>query len=140
MIHRIAAALVLCISLASCNKNDVPPVGQQLFQGQGNVRVVDARIVPTADASPATSGGTLGYVVAQLELTNDLNIDFTPTADHFYLMDRQNFKYQGKDSGSSVFIGVSNSTEVLKKNEKRIYTVGFRTQDPSVSGTIYYER
>ncbi len=140
MIHRIAAALLLCMSLASCNKDDVPPVATTLFQGQGNVKVLDARIVPTGDSSAQTSGGTLGYVIARVEFTNDTGLVMTPSVEHFYLMDRQNFKYQAKDSGSSVFVGVSNSQQPLALNAKREYTIGFRTADPSVSGTIYYER
>jgi hypothetical protein len=140
MIQRLAAALVLCMSLASCNKEDVPPVATLLFQGQGNVKVLDARIVPTGDASAATSGGTLGYVIARVEFTNDTGLVITPAIDHFYLLDRQNFRYQAKDSGSSVFIGVSNSQQPLAVNAKREYTIGFRTADPSVSGTIFYER
>ena len=140
MIQRIAAAILLCMSLASCNKEDMPPVATTLFQGQGNVQVLDARIVPTSDSSAAVSGGTLGYVVAKVEFTNDFGYDMTPTVDHFYLMDRANRRYQGQDSGSSVFVGISNSQEALKKGAKRIYTFGFRTSDPSVSGTIFYER
>jgi hypothetical protein len=139
MIHRFAAALLLLASLAACKENDTP-IGQQLFRGQGNVRVLDARIVLTGDSSPQTGGGTLGYVMARVEFTNDLGYDLTPSVDNFFLLDRNNNRYQAKDSGSSVFTGVSNSTQPLKKGEKREYTFGFRTSDPNVSGTIFYER
>jgi hypothetical protein len=139
MIHRFAAALVLLASLAACKENDTP-IGQQFFHGVGNVRVLDAHIVPTGDSSAQTGGGTLGYVVARIEFTNDLGYDLTPSVSNFYLIDRNNNRYQAKDSGSSVFTGVSNSTLPLKKDEKREYTIGFRTSDPSISGTIFYER
>lgn len=138
MIHRFAAALLLCVSLAACKENDNP--GPQLFHGSGDVKVLEAHIVPTGEASATTSGGTLGYVVARVELTNDFGVDATPQISNFYLIDLKNNRYQAKDSGSSVFMGVSNSTAPLKKDEKREYTIGFRTSDPNVSGTILYER
>jgi hypothetical protein len=138
MIHRFAAALLLCISLAACKENDNP--GQRLFQGSGDVKVLEAHIVPTGEASASTSGGTLGYVVARVELTNDFGVDATPQISNFYLIDSKNNRYQAKDSGSSVFMGVSNSTMPLKKDEKREYTIGFRTTDPNISGMILYER
>lgn len=138
MIHRFAVALLLCASLAACKENDNP--GRQLFQGVGDVKVLEAHIVPTGEASASTSGGTLGYVVARVELTNDFGVDATPQIANFYLIDQKNNRYQGKDSGSSVFTGVSNSTQPLKKDEKREYVVGFRTADPNIAGTILYER
>jgi hypothetical protein len=138
MIHRFAAALLLCVGLVACKENDNP--SQQLFVGAGDVKVLEAHIVPTGEASATTSGGTLGYVVARVELTNDFGIDATPQIANFYLIDRKNNRYQAKDSGSSVFMGVSNSTMPLKKDEKREYTIGFRTSDPNVAGTIFYER
>ena len=140
MIHRLAAALVLALSLTGCKEPDSATLGRQFFQGQGDVRVIEAHIVPTGDSSAQTSGGTLRYVIARVEFTNDLGYDLTPDVTHFYLIDRNNNRYQAKDSGSSVFTGVSNSTLPLKQGEKREYTVGFRTSDPSVSGTIFYER
>ncbi|GAC1658141.1 MAG: hypothetical protein NVS4B13_00610 [Candidatus Elarobacter sp.] len=140
MIHRFAAALVLALGLAACKENDTAPLSQQFFQGQGDVRVIEAHIVPTGDSSAQTGGGTLRYVIARVELTNDLGFDLTPDISHFYLLDRSNNRYQAKDSGSAVFTGVSNSTQSLKKDEKREYTIGFRTTDPNVSGTIFYER
>jgi hypothetical protein len=140
MIHRFAAALVLALSLAACKENDAPPLGQQFFHGIGDVKVIEAHTVLTGDSSAQTGGGTLRYVIARVELTNDMGVDLTPDISHFYLIDANNNRYQGKDSGSSVFTGVSNSTMPLKKDEKREYTVGFRTTDPNVTGQIFYER
>lgn len=139
MIQRLAAVMLLCFGMAGCNQNDVP-VATQLFQGQGDVNVLDARVVPTGDSSAATSAGTLGYVIARVEFTNDLGVETAPLIDHFYLIDRNGYRYQGKDGGSSVFTGISNSQEPLKKDEKRVYTIGFRTSDPNITGTIIYER
>src|SRR5947209_18685741 len=90
MIHRLAAALVLALSLAACKENDSTPLGQQFFQGQGDVRVIEAHIVPTGDSSAQTGGGTLRYVIARVELTNDQGYDMTPDVSHFYLLDRSN--------------------------------------------------
>jgi hypothetical protein len=140
MIHRLAAALALALALAGCKDPDQPSVGQQFFQGQGDVKVIEAHIVPTGDSSAQTGAGTLRYVIARIEFTNDLGYDLTPDITHFYLLDRSNNRYQAKDSGSSVFTGVSNSTQPLKNGDKREYTIGFRTSDPNVSGTIFYER
>lgn len=140
MMRRFAAALVLALGLAACKENDNAPLSQQFFQGQADVRVIDARIVPSGDASAQTSGGTLRYVIARIEFTNDTGYELTPDISRFYLIDRNYNRYQAKDSGSSVFTGISNSTQPLKVNEKREYTIGFRTTDPNVSGTIYYEK
>jgi hypothetical protein len=140
MVRRFVAALLLCVSLAACKENDTAPIGQQLFKGAGDVRVLEAHIVPSGDASAQTSGGTISYVIMRVELTNDFGYDVTPQIENFYLIDAKNNRYQAKDSGSSVFTGVSNSTLPLKKDEKREYTIGFRTTDPNVTGTIFYER
>jgi hypothetical protein len=138
MVRRFALAAVLAFSLAACKENDTPAA--TFFTGQGDVRVIEAHIVPTGDSSAQTGGGTLRYVIARVEFTNDLGYDATPDITHFFLLDRNNNRYAGVDSGSSVFTGVSNSTQVLKQGDKREYTVGFRTNDPNVAGTIFYER
>ena len=140
MFPRFVAAALVCLALVACKETDGTPVGAQFVRGAGNVRVINAQLVPTGDASAATSGGTITYVVARIEFTNDTGLDVVPTVDHFYLLDQNNNRYQGKDSGSSVFTGVSNSVAVLKKDEKREYTVGFRTPNANTTGTISYER
>ena len=139
MVRRILAILLLAGGLAACNQNDVP-AATSLFSGLGDVKVLDARIVPTGDGSAQLGGATAGYVVARVELTNDTGIDIVPQVGNFFLIDRNNNRYQAHDSGSSVFAGISNSQDVLKKDEKRVYTVGFRATDPTISGSIFYER
>jgi hypothetical protein len=139
MIPRLAAVLVLSLSLVACKENGTP-VGAQLFQGVGDVKVLNAQVVPTGDSSAQNSGGTLNYVIAKVEFTNDLGVDAVPQIDHFYLIDQNGTRFQGKDSGSSVFTSVSNSQMILKIGEKREYTVGFRTTNANSSGTIFYER
>ena len=140
MIARLAAGLLLAVALVACKENGGTPVGAQLFQGVGDVKVVDAQVVSSTDASAQTSGGTLSYVIAKVEFTNDLGIDTVPQIDHFYLIDQNGTRFQAKDSGASVFTGVSNSQTILKKDEKREYTIGFRTTSANSSGTIFYER
>jgi hypothetical protein len=139
MLTRLAAILVLGAGLAACNQNDVP-VATSLFQGLGDVKVLDARLVPSGDNSASTGAGTLGYVIARIEFTNDLGSDTTPRISNFVLEDRAGTHYQAHDTGSAVFTGISNSQEVLKKDDKRVYTVGFRTSDPNISGSIYYDK
>ncbi len=142
MLQRLVVALVLCAGLVGCKEDNAGgggPVGAQLFRGAGNVRVIDAHIVLSGDSSASTSSGQLEYVIARVELTNNTRADFTPQITDFYLFDRNDNRYQGKDSGSSVFTGISNSVQPLKVGEKREYTVGFRTADPNITGTIIYE-
>ena len=139
MILRVAAAVLLCAGLVACNQNDIPPV-TPAFRGDTDVKVLDARFVPTGDSAPGVSNGTLTYLIVRVEFTNDLGYDTVPAISNFYLIDRAGTRYQAKDSGSSVFTGISNSQQLLKKTDKREYTIGFRTTDPTVSGQIIYEK
>jgi hypothetical protein len=143
MFRRLAVALILCAGLVACKEDNAGggggPVGAQLFQGLGDVRVIDAHIVLSGDAAAGTGSGQLEYVIARIEFTNNTRSDFTPQITDFYLLDRNQNRYQGKDSGSSVFTGLSNSVQPLKVGEKREYTVGFRTTDPNITGTITYD-
>ena len=117
MSQRLALALLLACGLAACKQDDTP-AGQQRVAGLGSVRVLDARVT---------------------HYSNDSHGDFTPQIDHFSYLDRDGNRFQAQDSGSTVFAGVSNSQMVLKQGEKRTYTMGFRTTDPSTSGTISYD-
>ncbi|HTD36457.1 MAG TPA: hypothetical protein VK669_02990, partial [Candidatus Limnocylindrales bacterium] len=90
--------------------------------------------------SQATSGGTTGWVLAHIVYTNTTDVAFIPDIAHFFMMDPTGQRYQAHDQGSMVFTGVSNVMTPLKKGEKREYTIGFRTNDPNVAGTIFYER
>ncbi|HTJ26684.1 MAG TPA: hypothetical protein VMA36_11040 [Candidatus Limnocylindria bacterium] len=133
---------LVCAGLAACNQNPVPTAdANAMFQGKGDVTVLEAHIVPTGESSPSTgSGASLAYVMARIEYTNDTGNDIVPQVSDFYLMDRSGNRYQAHDSGSSVFTGISNSQDILAKNQKRVYTFGFRTSDPNISGVIFYER
>ncbi|MDB5043753.1 MAG: hypothetical protein JWN27_4479, partial [Candidatus Eremiobacteraeota bacterium] len=88
MIPRLAAGLLLTLALVACKENGGTPVGAQLFQGVGDVKVLNAQVVSSADSSAQTSGGTLSYVIAKVEFTNDLGTDTVPQIDHFYLIDQ----------------------------------------------------
>jgi hypothetical protein len=134
-----AVALSACLGLLVACKPADAPVGAQLFHGSGDVRVLDARLVPSGDASAQTGGGTIDYVVARVELTNDLGRDLTPDIDHFFLIDTAGNRFAATESGASALLGISNSHQLLLMNEKRVYTIGFRTNDPSVAGTIEYQ-
>jgi len=139
MFARLAAAALLCAGLIACKETDTP-VGAQLVQGSGDVRIINSQLVPSGDSSAETSGGTINYLMARIEFTNDTGVEVVPTADHFYLLDQNGNRFQGHDSGSSVFTGISNVQTIMKKDEKRELTIGFRTPNPSTSGTISYER
>jgi hypothetical protein len=143
MLRRLAAVFLVCAGLAACNQNPVPNADAAtiLFQGKGDVKVLEAHIVPTSESSGSTgAGANLAYVIVQIEYTNDTGSDIVPQVSDFYLMDRSGNRYQAHDSGSSVFTGISNSQDVLAKNQTRVYTFGFRTTDPTISGTVFYER
>jgi hypothetical protein len=140
MFRRLAAVVLVCAGLAACNQNPVPTAPSQ-FQGKGDVKVIEAQLVSTGENSASTgAGATLTYVMVRIEYTNDSGNDYVPQVSDFYLMDRSGNRYQAHDSGSSVFTGVSNSQETLAKNQKRVYTIGFRTTDPTITGTVFYER
>jgi hypothetical protein len=139
MLARLAVVVLLCGALLACKETDTP-VGAQLVQGLGDVRVINSLIVPSGDSSAQTSGGTLNYLIARIEFTNDTGVEVVPTADHFFLIDQNGNRFQGQDSGSAVFTGISNVQTLMKKDDKRELTIGFRTPNANTSGTISYER
>lgn len=145
MLRRTLAAAVLALAVTACNekpgdpKNPIP-VGAQLVRGLGDVRVLDARFVPTGESSTSLSGTQVAYVIARVELTNDFGYDATPNIASFVLQDSLGRRIYGQDSGSAALIGISNSIEPLKKDDKRVYTVGFRVFDLTTTGTIEYSR
>jgi hypothetical protein len=127
-------ALALAVGVCWAPAPAAPAIG-----GTADVRVLYVRFVPTNESSPGLASGGLTYVLAKVELTNDTQHDFTPDAGRFFLTAARNERYQGTEGGSSALAGVSNSHRMLKQGDKRIYTVGFRTADPLVTGTISYE-
>ena len=139
MFARLAAAVLLCAGLIACKESNTP-VGAQVVQGSGDVRVINSHLVPSGDSSAEMSGGSLTYLIARIEFTNDTGVSVVPTADHFYLIDQNGNRFQGQDSGSSVFAGISNVLTLMQKDEKRELTIGFRTPNANTSGTISYER
>ena len=127
-------ALALAVGVCRMPAPAAPAVG-----GTADVRVLDVRFVPTSEAGAGLASGSPTYVLAKVELTNDTEHDFTPNAGRFFLTGAQNQRYSGTDTGASAFVGVSNSHRMLKQGDKRRYTVGFRSADPVITGTISYE-
>lgn len=128
--------LALALAVGACR---APVAAAPGIGGTADVRVLDVRYVPTGEAGPGLASGGATYVVATVELTNEGPHDFTPDVTRFFLTAARNARYQGLESGSSALAGVSNSHEMLKRGERRDYTVGFRTAEPAVMGTISYE-
>ena len=60
--------------------------------------------------------------------------DLGPERDGFQVSHR----YFGMDSGSTLFAGISNPSNVVKVGQSQEYTVGFRA-NTALSGSIYYE-
>jgi hypothetical protein len=127
-------ALALAVGICRAPAPAAPAIG-----GTADVRVLDVRFVPAGEAGPGLAAGGPTYVLATVELTNDTVHDFTPDVGRFFLTAARNERYQGTEGGSSALAGVSNSHRMLKQGDKRDYTVGFRTADPVVTGTISYE-
>jgi hypothetical protein len=107
--------------------------------GVGDVAVRAVRFVPGAAGGPGMAPAGATIVLATLELTNDSTRAFTPDVSRFILTADDGERYQGTASGSSAFVGVANSHAPLAAGAKRDYTVGFRSADPIVAGTIGYE-
>jgi len=134
MWKRAFLALVLALAAGTCRAPAAASIA-----GAGSVNVLAVRFVPVADAGPGLAAGGRTVVLARVEFTNDTPHDFTPEVSRFFLTSAQGERYQGTEGGSSAFAGVSNSHRTLKQGDKRIYTVGFRSADPVVAGTISYE-
>ena len=137
MWKRIVAAVVLALSLSACK--DAPAGPSAFIQGGGNVRILDSRIVGNGDSAANLGAGNVTYVLAHVELTNSSNVDFIPDIGRFYFTDKFSNRAQGIESGSTVFIGISNSKAPLKSGDKHDYYVGFRSTDQNPIGIITYE-
>ena len=134
MWKRALLALVLALAAGTCRAPAAASIA-----GAGDVNVLAVRFVPGADAGPGLASGGRTFVVARVELTNDTPHDFTPDVSRFFLTSAQSERYQGTEGGSSAFAGIANSHRTLKQGDKRLYTVGFRSADPVIAGTISYE-
>jgi hypothetical protein len=131
-------AAVLSVAMLSACQESKPADMTPLVVGGGNIKVLSYRYITTNEAAIGLSGGSITYVITRVELTNDTNSPLFPVINRFYLLDPQARKITGNDSGSSVFIGVSNSLAAIAPGEKREFTVGFRA-DPGVTGTVLYD-
>ena len=140
MWKRTLLVLVLALAVGVCR---APALAASSIAGIGDVRVLGVRFVPSTDNGPGLSSGSLTYVIARVELTNDTPHDFTPDISRFFLTASltagRNQRYQGIDTGATALVGVSNARRPLKQGDKRLYTVGFRTSDPVIAGTVSYE-
>jgi hypothetical protein len=126
MWKRTLLVLALAFAVSVCRTS---ALAAPALTGIGDVRILIVRLMP----------GIQTYAVATVELTNEGSRDFTPDVSRFFLTASNNERYQGTDSGSSALIGVSNAHRMLKRGDKRDYTVGFRIPDPVITGTISYE-
>jgi len=130
------SAFALALALGACKD---AAFASTPISGTGDVRVVAVRLIPGTDTGPGLAAGSVTYVVATLALTNGSVHDITPAIERFVLTASRNERYAGTDSGSAVFVGVSNPHTMLEHGDTRNYTVGFRATEPVVAGTISYE-
>jgi hypothetical protein len=136
MVKCLSVLLALALAIGACKAT---ALADPSIAGIGDVRVLAVRLIPTNDGGPGLSPSGVTYVLATVALTNGTAHDMTPAVERFFLTASSNARYAGIDSGSSVFAGVSNPHRMLKHGEKRDYTVGFRTTDPVLAGTVSYE-
>jgi hypothetical protein len=129
-------ALALALTVGACT---LPALAAPSIAGVGDVAVRAFRFVPAAAGGPGFAAAGNTYVVATVALTNASTRGFTPSVSRFFLTAGDGERYQGTDSGSSVFVGVANSHAPLEPGERREYTVGFLTADPVAAGTVSYE-
>ena len=135
--NRSIAALALALAFGALTAPVV--AATRPITGVGSVDVVAATYVPSGEASPSFSAAALTYILVTAELTNTSTHPFTPSIARFFLTDHLNERFAATDTGSSVFVGVSNSRKPLQPGEKRKYTIGFRVNDPAVTGAVSYE-
>ena len=127
------ACLVACLALSGCQepKADAVP----LVTGSRDIVVRSAR---TYQADPgATTSSQAYYIVCVVTFTNDLGYDVAPAAKNFVLQDALGQTYVGVDSGATAFVGVSNYSGIVKKDDKQEYTVGFRVP-ANTRGSVFY--
>lgn len=136
MSKRVVTAFALALAIGAC---EAVALAESAIAGVGDVRVLATRVVPGTESGPGLNGGTITYLIATVELTNSTIHDATPSIARFILTASRGVRYAGTDSGASALVGVSNSHTMLKHGETRTYTVGFRTTDPVVAGTVSYE-
>jgi hypothetical protein len=136
MLRRVVTAFALALAIGAC---EATAQGAAPIAGVGDVRVLATRIVPATESGPGLNGGTVTYLIATVDLTNGSIHDAVPSISRFILTTSRSVRYSGVDSGASALVGVSNSHTMLKHGETRTYTVGFRTTDPVIAGTVSYE-
>jgi hypothetical protein len=134
MWKRTLLALVLAFAAGTARAPAAPSIA-----GGGDVNVLAVRFVPGNESGPGLGPAGVTYVITRVELTNGTAHDFTPDVTRFFLTSFRSERYQGTDSGSTAFAGISNSHRTLKQGDKRSYTVGFRSADPVIGGTVSYE-
>lgn len=132
--HFLPALALLAASTA------LPAFGASPINGTGDVKVVGVRLLQSSDASTGFEPGSITWVVASLDLTNDTGSDYTPDISRFFLtLPAAHEHVAGVEGGDPVLIGIRNNHDVLHAGETRRYTVAFRTLMSAPSGTISYE-
>lgn len=132
-------ALSFCASialagLAAC-KEPVPLTGGEGIHPASDIVLASVSRYPTSDAS--AEGGAV-YLVCTFAYTNKLGHDFVPRIEKFTLEDESRRRFPGQESGAVQLVGIVNDRTVLRVDETRKYTAGFRVPQNFV-GTMYYD-
>jgi len=135
LVGRIAGALALALALCACQE---PKETGNVVTGGGPVRVVSVTFIASQDSGTSLGAGAATYILAKVELSNTTNQTLYPQASKFYLLDQDDNRWAGMDTGSAVFAGISNSLAPLAPGERRTYIVGFRAL-ATTQGTIVYD-
>jgi hypothetical protein len=132
--------LLFCASiglagLAGCKEAAAPSAGGESIQPSTDITIASVSRYQVTDNSSDT--GALYYVIS-FTYTNKLGRDFAPRIDKFTLEDAVHQRFSGAESGSIQMIGISNDRNVLRVDESRKYTVGFRAPQNFV-GVLFYD-
>jgi hypothetical protein len=77
------------------------------------------------------------YYVCKITWTNS-DADMVPRIERFVLLDRDQNRYAGLDSGAAQLIGISNYRGTVKRGESHDYTIGYHVLVNTV-GSVYYD-
>lgn len=89
-----------------------------------------------ASDSSADAGRVL--LLCTFRYTNKLGRDFVPRIEKFTLEDAAHRRFAGQEGGDAGLVGVGNDRNILKADEARRYTAGFRVPQDFV-GIMYYD-
>jgi hypothetical protein len=127
------AAIVLG-GLAAC-KEPAASSGSEGIRPSDDIVISNVTRYQASDSSAGAGGAML---VCTFRYTNKLGRDFVPRIEKFTLEDAAHRRFAGQENGDAGLVGVGNDRTILKADEARRYTAGFRVPQDFV-GIMYYD-